>query len=120
MPTYILWSSKENFHEIDKILNSKENYPIGCAHNEVNYHYLKWANLNLNQRRNVWALGSLRVLLFRENMFDVSFYNAGYTVESLNDFLPFLESIPDSKYPEYIIIGLDQWMFNSKYDELNS
>ena len=58
--------------------------------------------------------------LFWLDMFDVSFYNAGYTVESLNDFLPFLESIPDNKYPEYMIIGLDQWMFNSKYDELNS
>ncbi len=120
MPTYILWSYKENFYEIDKILNSKENYLIGYAHNEINYHYLKWSNLNYNSRRTVWALGSSRVLSFREKMFDISFYNAGYTVESLNDFLPFLLSIPDSKYPEYIIIGLDQWMFNSKYDDLNS
>jgi len=53
-------------------------------------------------------------------MFDSSFYNAGYTISGLNDFRPFLKSIPNAKHPKYIIIGLDQWMFNSSWDRLNS
>lgn len=120
IPTYILWQSKENFNKIDNVLAGKSDYLIGYAHTETNYHYLKWAYLVSNERKTIWALGSSRVLSFRRNMFDVSFYNAGYTVESLNDFRPFLKSIPNTKYPKYLIIGLDQWMFNESYDALNS
>lgn len=119
IPVFILIISKENFFKIDKVINSKEKYFIGYVYNEVNYHYLKWAYLNLNDKKDIWALGSSRVLLFRENMFDLTFYNAGYTILGLNDFKSFLNSIPKSKYPKYLIIGLDQWMFNEKFDDLN-
>ncbi len=67
----------------------------------------------------MWALGSSRVLSFREQMFDTSFYNAGYTITSINDFIPFFQSIPEVKYPKYVIIGLDQWMFNQNLDGLD-
>ena len=52
-------------------------------------------------RFDVWALGSSRVLQFRSRMFEKSFYNAGYTMEGVGDFLPFMQSIPAEKYPEY-------------------
>lgn len=119
LPTYILWQSKENFYTIEKILSSEEQYLIGYAYHENNYGFLKWTYLNSNKKKNVWALGSSRVLQFRENMFDSTFYNAGYTILSIADFKPFLKSLPSSKHPEYIIIGLDQWMFNESYDALN-
>ncbi|MBI3335398.1 MAG: hypothetical protein HY001_02775 [Candidatus Portnoybacteria bacterium] len=119
-PSYVLWQSKENFYKIDNIVASKEKYLIGYAYNENNYRFLKWTYLNLNENKTIWALGSSRILSFRENMFDATFYNAGYTISSINDFRPFLNSIPNDKHPKYIIIGLDQWMFNSSYDALDS
>ena len=119
-PTYILFKAKENFYHIDNLLAKKDKYLIGYAYNEINYGSLKWSDLDLNTRRNVWALGSSRVLQFRKQMFDSSFYNVGYTIGSINDFRPFLKSVPVAKYPKYIIIGLDQWMFNSFWDDLNT
>ncbi len=49
-------------------------------------------------------------------MFQTSFYNAGYTIKSIGDFKSFLEGIPKNKYPTYLIIGLDQWMFNINWN----
>ena len=51
-------------------------------------------------------------------MFTVPFYNCGYTITSVADFLPFVKSIPPDKKPNYLILGLDQWMFNSNWDNL--
>ena len=56
---------------------------------------------------------------FREEMFDRSFFNAGFTVGRINEFLPFLKSIDHSKYPDVLIVTLDTWMFNTKYDKID-
>jgi hypothetical protein len=120
IPTYILWQSKENFYTVENVLSSKEKYLIGYGYNENNYRFIKWTYLNLNDNKTVWTLGTSRVLQFRENMFDSTFYNAGYTILSINDFKPFIKSLPASKRPKFIIIGLDQWMFNESYDDLDS
>jgi hypothetical protein len=120
LPTYILYKSKENFYNIDKLLSSNHNYLIGYSYNQNNYGYLKWSYLNLNENKFVWTLGSSRVLQFRKEMFDTTFYNAGYTISSISDFRPFLKSLPDFKKPKYLILGLDQWMFNESYDSLNT
>lgn len=119
LPTYILWQSKENFYKIDNLLTDNEKLLIGYAYNENNYGNIKWTYLNSNKIKSVWVLGSSRVLQFRKNMFDATFYNAGYTISSINDFTPFIKSLPNSKLPKYIIVGLDQWMFNESYDSLN-
>ena len=119
LPFYILWKSKENYHTIDSIVTKKEKYLVGYAFNEQNYNFLKWTYLNSNENKTIWALGSSRVLPFRKNMFDVSFYNAGYTITSINDFKPFLQSLPKEKLPKYLILGLDQWMFNASFDALD-
>lgn len=120
MLSYILWESKEDFYSLDALVKSKEKYLVGYAYHEDNYKYLKYSYLNSNEKKCIWALGSSRVLQFRKGMFDSSFYNAGYTISSLNDFKPFLESIPENKHPDYLLIGLDQWMFNSTWDPLNT
>jgi hypothetical protein len=119
IPVVVLNMSGENFFSIKELLQSDEKYLIGYAHNENDYLYMKWFYLNSHKKKDIWSLGSSRVLQFRENMFTDTFYNAGYTISSLNDFLPFLKSIDKSKYPNYMIIGIDQWMFNSSYDDLN-
>jgi len=118
IPLYVLWKSKDNFYVIDKLVVSNKKYLLGYAYDETQYKYLKWIDITSNSRKTVWTLGSSRVLQFRRQMFDSTFYNAGYTIYSLNDFRPFLKSIPVNKYPKYLVIALDEWMFNTAWDDL--
>ena len=120
VPSYLLWNARENFHSLDKEIENKSPDLVGFAYNENNYGYIKWKNIQSAPRYSTWALGSSRVLSFREEMFDSSFYNAGFTISSINDFLPFLKCIPKVKYPHYLIIGLDHWMFNANWDNLQT
>ncbi|MFN4152790.1 MAG: DALR domain-containing protein, partial [Candidatus Sericytochromatia bacterium] len=112
-------STGENFYNIDNIIKSDHKYFIGYSHNEENYSYLKWKTIITKEKFEVWSIGSSRVLQFRENMFTGSFYNAGYTVTSIGDYMEFLKSIPKDKYPDVLLLGIDQWMFNENYDDLN-
>lgn len=118
-PIYMfLLYTGENFYNIDKIIKSDNKYFIGYLHNEENYRYLKWKTITSKEKFKIWTLGSSRVLQFRENMFTDSFYNAGYTVTSIGDYLEFMKSIPKEKYPDVLLLGLDQWMFNKNHDDL--
>ena len=120
LPFYVLWKYDENFYKIDNLITGNEKYLVGYGYNEYNYRYLKWANLNSNPKKAVWALGASRVLEFRSNMFDSSFYNAGFTINGINDYLPFLKSIPAEKYPHYLLLSLDHMMFNEACDNLKT
>jgi hypothetical protein len=51
-------------------------------------------------------------------MFTKPFYNAGYTISSVSDFIPFIKSNLENKKPEVLLIALDQWMFNENWDNL--
>ena len=117
-PVIILIESGENYTSIDAIIEQDKPYLIGYAYNEENYKYLKWKNIDSKKKFDVLALGSSRVLQFRSQMFEQSFYNAGYTISSIKDFVPFLESIDEKKLPNYLIVSLDQWMFNENWDNL--
>lgn len=119
-PIYILKHSGENFNDLDATLKSNKKAIIGYSYHEKNYRYLKWKKLMIEKPYEVVALGSSRVLQFRENMFETSFYNAGYTISGVEDFVPFLKSIPRNKYPKYLVIGLDQWMFNENWDTIQT
>jgi hypothetical protein len=119
-PIYILYHTGENFNDLDATLKSNRKSIIGYSYNEKNYRYLKWKKLMTHKRFEVIALGSSRVLQFRENMFETSFYNAGYTISGVADFIPFLKTIPKEKHPKYLIIGLDQWMFNKNWDAIKT
>lgn len=119
-PSFVLWRSGENLNSINSLLASDKDYVIGYAYNQGNYRYMKWKALQLKSRQKVVALGSSRVLQFRKGMFNSTFYNAGYTITSINDFIPFISGIPLEKQPEYLILGLDQWMFNKNWDDLTT
>ena len=119
-PFLALKISRENYFEIDNVVTRKKKYLIGYAYNEPNYGYLKWKEVTSKPKQNILAVGSSRILQFRANMFQSSFYNAGYTIISISEFVPFLKSIPKSKYPEVLIVNLDQWMFNKRSDPLSS
>lgn len=117
-PFYILKHTGENFNNIDDVIKNNKKYLIGYLYSEKNYKYLKWKTITSHKKYNIMAIGSSRVLQFRSQMFETSFYNAGYTVSSISEFVPFLRSIPKEKYPNYLIINLDQWMFNENWDNL--
>ncbi|MFT7157289.1 MAG: hypothetical protein ACI8Q1_002306 [Parvicella sp.] len=118
LPTIILIFSKENYHEVNELLDSEDDFLLGYAYNESNYKYIKWESLCSAKQVNIVALGSSRVLKFREQMFTDSFYNAGYSIKGICDFDIFIRSIPVSQHPQYLIVGLDQWMFNANWDNL--
>lgn len=120
--TMILRFTGENYLSVDRVIKSSETekYLIGYSYNEKNYGYLKWKSISEQGKKDIWALGSSRVLQFREEMFESQFYNSGNTISSIADFLPFLESLPKEKYPSTMIIGLDQWMLNKNWDDLRS
>ncbi len=119
-PMFFIITTGENFKRIDSLILKEKPFLVGYAFNEQNYKYLKWKTIISHEKFDVMALGSSRVLSFRDQMFDGSFYNAGYMISSINDFIPFLKSIPTEKLPNYLLIGLDQWMFNEAWDNLKN
>jgi hypothetical protein len=118
VPVYVLYRSGENFVDPDEIINDSRKHIAGYAYSESNYSYIKWKTFASGESRKVIALGSSRVLQFRDEMFTSSFYNAGYTVSGIRDYINFLKIIPKEKYPEYLIISLDQWMYNEAWDNM--
>lgn len=118
IPVVFLFMTGENYKSIDDTVKSKNDYLIGYAYHESNYRYLKQIELEYRQPQHIIALGSSRVLQFRDKMFTKPFYNAGYTISSISDFIPFIESNLENKKPEVLLIALDQWMFNENWDNL--
>ncbi|MFM7056411.1 MAG: hypothetical protein ACKO2P_05760 [Planctomycetota bacterium] len=117
-PVTLLALSGEAFRDIDPVLEStlrSRQGLIGFAWNEQNYPYMKLRGLLLQPRCEVVALGSSRVLQFRREMFRCSFWNAGYTIQTADDFREFLQLIPEDRQPRLLLLTLDQWMFNSNW-----
>ncbi|MBJ6801701.1 hypothetical protein [Geomonas propionica] len=123
LPFWLLVGSGEFRFNVDEMVrNAVSGVPqqVGFRFNESPYKYLKLKTLSTLPRRDVVALGSSRVLQFREKMFaPSSFYNAGYTVTSVPHFLAFLSSVPEDRLPKVLIVGLDQWMFNKRCEALD-
>lgn len=112
--------SGENFvtqNRIKEMIKSG-NYLIGYLYNESNYKPLKQFALDTQPSIQVMALGSSRVTQFRSCMFESSFFNAGYTISIVTQFKDYIQSMPESKHPEVLLIGLDQWMFNENWDKV--
>lgn len=120
VPSWVLFSTGENLRGVDGVIQRSDRFLMGYAYNQENYNYVKWKTLVSREKYGVVALGSSRVLEFRSRMFDSSFYNAGYTISALNEFVPFFQHIPREKYPDYLIISLDQWTFNANWDSLTT
>ena len=114
-----LFHTGEFFTPLNKLILSGEDYLIG-HHHQKNYSPIKWKELTLNKRRKVWILGTSRVMSFRQEMFETSFYNANDVAKFkiISDYLDFLKNIPKEKYPEVIILGLDQNMFQTAQQDV--
>ncbi len=117
-PSYFLYKNKECFYDIDKLIDYPSNYLLGLTYKEQNYPYFKWKLIQTQNRKEIWSLGNSRALQFRKEMFEKTFYNAGYTVFSVNDLKPFFQGINKNKYPQYLILNLDFNWFNINSDAL--
>ncbi len=113
----VLSVTGEELCDIDQVVSQlpDQKYLIGFAYNEQNYPYLKLATLTSSRDAEVLSLGSSRVLSFRLEMFSRPFYNAGYTIQTAGDFTRFLKLLPEDKHPPVLVVGLDQWMFNTQW-----
>ena len=119
VPLLFLFNSGEYLKKIDKIITSNEDYLIGYAYHEDNYKYIKHKELESRDSFSIVALGSSSILQFRSQMFVKSFYNAGFTIISISDFVPFIKANFSVKKPEVLLISLDKWMFNKNWDDLS-
>lgn len=89
----------------------RERALYGSAFNQNNFRY----KLELVRQRQpaVIALGSSRVMTFREESFRTSFVNCGGAMNSLHEGRQFLERLFEFHRPEAVIMGLDFWWFNA-------
>ena len=79
--------------------------------------YLKLQSV-VERQPSLVVLGTSRSMQFRAAFFadPGEFYNAGGGVETIRDFSGFLSRIPEGLEPAIMIIGLDQYFFNDKFD----
>jgi hypothetical protein len=105
------------YYDTQKLVNAEQKSLVGFGLKQINLEKYKWAYLQNLPGKEVWALGSSRVLHFREDMFTKSFYNAGYTIRGVGDFKTFMDTFDSEQLPELVIIGLDQWLFNADREQ---
>lgn len=96
---------------------TKNKKVLGPVYDEKLYSEYKLSTIRTQPPFHVVAIGSSRVLQIRKEMFDSSFFNIGFTVTTMADYHTLLSSIHHDKYPRFLLIGLDQWMFNGNRDE---
>lgn len=75
----------------------------------------KWRGFE-TQRPRVIALGSSRVLKFRQEMFGrdgAGFFNAGRMIQSVEDLNVFADELTPASTPRVALIGVDFWWLNA-------
>lgn len=118
----VLMTIAGEFRSVDRIidLQSSIRSPIlfGRAYSDPTANY----KLESSRRRHVdvMALGTSRVLAFRSEFFrdSVAFFNAGNGITKLAHLRPFLRKLPADHTPKVIILGLDQYFLNPKFESL--
>ena len=117
IPIYTIFSTGEHLKVSEIIYRQQKDKSIivGISLRNIDSS-LKFHTTELKQP-DILALGTSRVLQFRETFFkdDVSFYNAGRGFSNLNQCIQFLEEL--NYQPKIIILGLDQDLFHQQYAE---
>lgn len=67
------------------------------------------------KKPHIVSFGSSRVLQFRQNSFNSSFYNLGYTFATIAEALDITPQVLSIHLPEVVILGVDYWWFNTAY-----
>lgn len=101
---------------VERQLNNNSIY--GTALNQNSFLYK--LELIKQVRPEIIALGSSRVMQFREDSFNTSFITAGGGMNYLNEGLLFLEEMYKFHKPKVLILGLDFWWFNDNFNNPKS
>ncbi len=118
--TLIIFYKSGEIFWYNRTINSQviegKNFIYGAAYSNLP-HCFRFSAVEIKSPK-IIALGSSRVLQFRAAFFidSISFYTAGGVFKRLEQQRAFLESLPVNKLPQSIILGLDQWWFNARYD----
>ncbi|HAV13915.1 MAG TPA: hypothetical protein DCX06_10560 [Opitutae bacterium] len=119
-PALIHLETHRELESIDAMASSNQHNGalIGLAYTDP-MHLVKHAVLK-NRQPDVIALGTSRVLQFRDFFFlePNSFYNCGRSVTRIQDLRAFTAAYPGKK-PKIIILGLDQISFNVDDEDLS-
>ncbi len=119
LPLLLLYKSGELL-SLDAVIErqQKDHSLVGLAYSEPNPQYKFLTTVKL--RPQILALGSSRVMQFRDYFFTEPFYNAGGAVAKIVNFEAFLRGIPDEQKPKVVIVGLDQYSFNANWDNMRT
>ena len=113
---YFIGYRTNEFEEIDTIIQEqRDNHVIlvGLGYGEQTAYYKK-ENANYYHAE-VIALGTSRVMQYKDSFFDTSFYNCGGSVAgNFNEYRNFLQNLEYT--PSMIILGLDDWIFNDTWN----
>ena len=109
-----VYNAGENsgFDEIIGLQKSKDAI-YGTALNQNSFLYK--LEMVREEKPKIIALGSSRVLQFREEYFTKSFVNCGGAMHYLKEGVLFLQEMVKYHKPDVIILGLDCWWFNEDY-----
>ena len=87
-----------------------------AIYNPLDFNTLQYKlELIKNKKPEIIALGSSRVMQFREESFNAKFITAGGAMNFLNEGYLFLKEMTKYHKPKIIILGLDFWWFNENY-----
>lgn len=116
LPLYSLAKGTGELDSIEKSAEKQRNDHhciIGLGYNEQTPYY-KLINANY-YKAPVIALGTSRVMQFKQACFSAPFYNCGGAVSgNFNEYRNFLENLDYS--PETVLVGLDAWVFNDAWN----
>ncbi|WP_424686306.1 MAG: hypothetical protein ACNI3H_15130 [Halarcobacter ebronensis] len=93
----------------------KNNSIYGTALNQNTFGYK--LELIKQLQPEIVAMGSSRVMQFREESFNTSFVNAGGAMNYLSEGILFLNEMLKFHKPKHIILGLDFWWFTNNRNE---
>jgi hypothetical protein len=100
----------------DVQLQQRTNALLGLATFQ-NFYTYKLAVARARQSP-ILAIGSSRVMPFRQGMFDGGFTNAGGAMNSIEQGARFLQEMAVAAEPRALLLGLDFWWFQSGWPEM--
>jgi hypothetical protein len=101
-------------NDIKKFINSDDALVYGFATQDDSSFKREIVN---QVRPQVLALGSSRVMQFRQEAFKVGFYNGGGLMNSIEQGYDEFQNLLTVYQPKLVIIGIDFWWFNDKFQK---
>jgi len=120
--TFILLNIVGEIISVEKVIVKQVNNSK-CIYGTKTYENFKRYKILLNNyvKPSVIAIGSSRVMQFREELFNenLTFINLGGSVGHMNDY-EVLQNLINFQNTEYVLIGIDPWIFNKAWSPKKS